>query len=384
RYLSAANLEGTGYSAGYYQFDETGKMLTKDGPAFDCYFYYNNVKQLAYQLLPYNGNYYFIAENNKFVTSVSRNLSAAMVEGTPFPAGKYDFDETGALITKNGPNADGYFYLNGVKQRAYQLIEFEGDYYYISDKHMYCKGRAGYLNETIVEGKTFADGTPIPAGYYSFDKQGRMIINFVTVENIANVRDIGGYVTMDGKTIKEGLVLRGSEPDGAVLEGNVLNENGLNRLVNEYGVKTQMDLRAEGTGEAAPLGQSVLHKYYDAVSYDAIFTEEGKAKMKTIFEDLADESNYPIYMHCTYGIDRTGTVCYVLEAVLGLDTTQLQNEFALSNWYRTFKQKDVNKIKTGLTAYGGANIKENAALYLLDCGVTQAQIDAIRDIFLEG
>ncbi|MBQ9414704.1 MAG: hypothetical protein IJU16_06225, partial [Clostridia bacterium] len=171
RLLTAANLEGTGYSAGYYQFDENGKLVDKNGPAFDGYFYYNNVKQLAYQLLEYNGKYYFVAENNKFVTNATRNLSAAMVEGTPFPAGKYDFDENGALIVKNGPDADGYFYFNGVKQRAYQLIEFEGNYYYIVENNKYAVNATRYLSAAMVEGTAFS------AGYYEFDAQGCMIID---------------------------------------------------------------------------------------------------------------------------------------------------------------------------------------------------------------
>ena len=104
--------------------------------------------------------------------------------------------------------------------------------------------------------------------------------------------------------------------------------------------------------------------------------------MKEIFTDLADPDNYPIYLHCTYGIDRTGTTCYILEAVLGLNETELQTEYALSNWYRSFNQKKVNKIKTGLADYPGANINQRAVNYLLSCGITQEQIDTIRSIYL--
>ena len=152
--------------------------------------------------------------------------------------------------------------------------------------------------------------------------------------------------------------------------------------MNTLGIKTEMDLRDPAVSLGDMLGPNVTHKYYNAPQYEDIFTDAGKAKMKEIFTDLADPDNYPIYLHCTYGIDRTGTTCYILEAVLGLNETELQTEYALSNWYRSFNQKKVNKIKTGLADYPGANINQRAVNYLLSCGITQEQIDTIRSIYL--
>lgn len=384
RYLSADLLKGTGFSPAYYHFDSEGKLVTKNGPCEDGYFYINNVKQTAYKLLEYEGKYYYICEYNKFSVSQTRNLSASAVSGTPFPAGKYDFDETGAMVIKNGPQDDGYFYLNGIRQKAFQLIYYEGYYYFVSNNHQYIKNRTAPVGENVVEGMTYEDGTPIKAGYYTFDKHGRMVINFVSFEGIDNVRDIGGYTTTDNKVIRKGLLLRGPELDGAVLASSVATALDINKLVNTYGIKTEMDLRnpAEATGASDVLGQTVTHKYYNAPQYEDIFTADGKAKMKEIFTDLANPDNYPIYLHCSYGIDRTGTVCYILEAALGLDESELQTEYALSNWYRSFNQKKVNKIKTGLNDYTGSNINQRAVNYLLSCGITQQQIETLRDIYL--
>ena len=383
RYLSDSLLKGTGFSAAYYHFDSEGRMVTKNGPCEDGYFYINNVKQKAYSLKEYEGKYYYICEYNKFCVSQTRNLSAGAVAGTRFPAGKYDFDETGAMVIKNGPQDDGYFYLDGVRQRAFQLIYYEGYYYFVSNNHQYIKNRTAPIGENVVEGMTYEDGTPIKAGYYKFDKHGRMIINFVAVEGVFNTRDIGGYATTDNKYIRKGLLLRGSELDGAVLADNVITEHGISKLVDTYGVKTEMDLRDESVSLGDMLGETVTHKYYNGTpQYEAIFTDEGKEKMRVIFSDLADPDNYPIYLHCTYGIDRTGTVCYILEAVLGLNETELQNEYALSNWYSSFNRKKTNLIRDGLKAYAGSNVNQRAVNYLLSCGITQEQIYSIRNIFL--
>ena len=75
---------------------------------------------------------------------------------------------------KNGVVGD-YLYIDDVKQVRYQLVEFEGDYYFINDGDKVAKNTKLYLSERFVEGKTFADGTAIQPGLYEFDADGKMI-----------------------------------------------------------------------------------------------------------------------------------------------------------------------------------------------------------------
>ena len=76
-------------------------------------------------------------------------------------------------VPKNGPESDGYFYVDNVRQNAYQLVEFEGDYYYIADFHKYLVNKSWYL--TANELKAF--GLDLPSAYYSFDATGKMILD---------------------------------------------------------------------------------------------------------------------------------------------------------------------------------------------------------------
>ena len=41
----------------------------------------------------------------------------------------------------------------------------------------------------------------------------------LTVDGLINVRDIGGYETMDGRTVRQGMIIRGSELDGMGIRG---------------------------------------------------------------------------------------------------------------------------------------------------------------------
>ena len=169
-YLSSAIVAGTDIPAGYYDFDFEGRLIVKNGLYIDDCYYVDNVRQSAYQLVEIDGDYYYIAENHKIAKGQRRYLNAAVVENTPFAVGYYEFDDLGRMIFKNGPDADGYFYLNNAKQKAYKLIDFEGDYYFVAEYNKYAKNQRRYLNASMVEGTDFA------VGYYNFDADGKMIL----------------------------------------------------------------------------------------------------------------------------------------------------------------------------------------------------------------
>ncbi len=147
----------------------------------DDYFYKDDVKQKAYQLVEFNGDFYFINDYNKIAKNKRIYLSERFVDGftfedgTPLKVGYYEFDENGKMIINNGVVGD-YFYKNGVRLNAYQLVEYEGNFYFINDSHKVAKNKRIYLSQRFVDGFTYADGTPLKVGYYEFDENGKMVI----------------------------------------------------------------------------------------------------------------------------------------------------------------------------------------------------------------
>ena len=276
------------------------------------------------------------------------------------------------MILKHGPDADGYFYLNGVKQMAYQLIKFEGNYYYIENFNKYA------VNKNMVYlGSKYVEGTDLEPWYYSFGPDGKMI---GYMSDVKNGRDIGAIPFMEtekGVDIREGLLIRGSELDGA--EKGYLQEEGAACLEEKYGIKTEIDLRGPLVNAKDMFSEDVQHLYFTMVFYKEVFTDEGKAVVKAIFTELANPDNYPIYMHCAQGIDRVGTVSYILEAVLGVKESALGHEYMLS--VDAYGERYL-EIRDGINAYEGATFADRAAAFLLDCGITQEQIDTLRDIYL--
>lgn len=209
----------------------------------------------------------------------------------------------------------------------------------------------------------------------------------LSVDGAANIRDIGGWRTADGKRIKQGLLYRSAEIDGAVDSKYKITTDGVNTMLTVLGIRTDMDLRpsTDNPSGADALGAGVRHTYYNAPMYSNAFTDSGKASVRKIFSDLADKNNYPVLLHCTHGMDRTGTVCYLLEALLGVAEEDLMREYQLSAFYHgsLWSLNDMNEFIGRLKAYEGATIRNKAENYLLSIGVTAQEIASIREIYLE-
>ena len=106
-------------------------------------------------------------------------MGKTLPDGRTIQPGYYYFDAEGKMIipeVKNGV-IDGFLYIDDIKMLAYQLVEYNGDFYFINDGNKVAKNTTLLLSEKYVRGKYFADGTPLTVGYYKFDAQGKMIID---------------------------------------------------------------------------------------------------------------------------------------------------------------------------------------------------------------
>ena len=231
--------------------------------------------------------------------------------------------------------------------------------------------------------------------------------------NVANVRDIGGWTTLDGRRVRQGMAFRGQGLNDNSMSGDAPGRNRLTMedaayLVGVLGIRTDLDLRTrcETAGmERSPLGGGVRYISRPSPLYDGIFRDgdgadrfeaHGKRTMAENFRVFCDPANYPIYFHCIGGADRTGAVAYVLHGVLGVSRHDLETD-----WENTFypdlpEMREGAKpgvrgwrskfhLDDGFAKYGGADTpwNERIVLYLKDCGITDAEIERFRSIMLE-
>ena len=250
-------------------------------------------------------------------------------------------------------------------------------------------GKRGFIFEYLYTNKRYyyrltaylSDGTVLTASSQFKTADTPRIIS---ADGVWNMRDIGGVKTVDGKTFKQGMVYRGVELDGAIYEKYCITEAGVRVLTEKLGIKAQFDLRAPNDRIRDMLGPDVKHTVYGVYAYSDSLVKYYYESYRVLFSDFAKKENYPAYVHCTYGKDRTGTVVFLLQTLVGVSEEDAFKEWEMSVLLDgkvdyPLMEDYIEALKT----FGGETMQENVELFLLDCGVTQEEIDTIREILLE-
>jgi len=250
------------------------------------------------------------------------------------------------------------------------------DYYY--------RITAKYQNETI---------TSQPVLFHTSN-----LIRTLQIEGVSNTRDIGGYYTEDGKgRLRQGMVYRGEAPDR-------ITEEGKEKALIIYGIKTDLDLRGEVASSA--FGDSVKFINTSAPYYVGketgifSFADSSRAFWSGNYRDsllqairaFADPENYPIYVHCLIGRDRTGTIVGLISALCGVSEFDLYKDYEASFFSGScclgaesplHHMANYKLMLEYLKRYGKETLAENVEAFLLEIGITQAEIDSIRSIMVE-
>ena len=145
--------------------------------------------------------------------------------------------------------------------------------------------------------------------------------------------------------------------------------------------------------EGASLARYLADRYAD-------LAQTGTAGLAEAVGLIADSANAPVVVHCVAGKDRTGIVCALTLAVLGVDDADITADYALSSaasarysaWLASVTPGGVERAGAvpGLPRRGDADLPDelraghgSVEAYLRHAGVTDEQLAALRDHLLD-
>ena len=104
---------------------------------------------------------------------------------------------------------------------------------------------------------------------------------------------------------------------------------------------------------------------------------------RDVFRILADPSHYLMICHCAGGADRTGTLSFLLHALLGVGMSDLIRDYELTSFANLPRSRCADyfrKFLEILNAFDGSEgtINDKAENYLRSIGVTDGELATIR------
>lgn len=223
------------------------------------------------------------------------------------------------------------------------------------------------------------------------------------IDGVGNVRDIGGYRTLDGKRVKQGMLYRSAALNRQAHAGKeyhkskwragevLLKDAARKEAEATFGIKTELDLRTDWESYGmtnSPLGKSTRWINVSASNYEGMKSKEGKAAFAKCFRELNNPTNLPVLFHCAGGADRTGSLAWLLEGILGMNEADLDRDWELTVFnYDLVKFNHWNYID-GLTrylneAFPKMSVQKQCVAYAKACGITDDEIARFRELMLE-
>ena len=188
---------------------------------------------------------------------------------------------------------------------------------------------------------TVSDGTSSASGTFKTEDRAPRI---VSLEGVRNARDLGGWIGLNGRRVKQGMALRtgGLNYNAKCDDDKCPIAPGAERLtpadrdylLNFWKIRSDLDLRGDWETFGmlfSPLGKDVAWRHFETrLAYGGFVRPLGRACQTLNLTVFTDEKAYPIDFHCIGGMDRTGTLAYLLNGFLGVAEEDLIRDYEMS------------------------------------------------------
>ena len=196
------------------------------------------------------------------------------------------------------------------------------------------------------------------------------------VGDILNFRDAGGWKTIDGKRVRQGLVYRSA--------AYAPTKSNCDWLVKRLGIQMELDLRFPKDALPNP---PTGYLNVSGADYAHIVEDWGRQQCTTALKLFFNRANYPILVHCAVGQDRTGTIIFIINALLGVSEEDLFRDWETTAFTFHFPMythaSHFNKLIKVFDQYPGNTLRERVEQYVFSLGFTPKDLDTLRNILLE-
>lgn len=225
----------------------------------------------------------------------------------------------------------------------------------------------------------------------------------VFAEGVPNLRDMGGWKTKDGRRVRMNMAYRSAGLRNSARKSgdSLLNvryspgrqrvtEFGLQTLAQDLGIKTDIELRS--LKETMCMNETIVPGArwvkVPFLAYDFIADDvKGRIQFAKIFREFTKAENYPILFHCSGGRDRTGTVAFLLNGLLGVSEDDLCRDWevtAFGDSALSLSSDRIVRLLDYLHTLAGDDVNGQIESYVRSCGVSAEDIARFREIMLEG
>ena len=150
-----------------------------------------------------------------------------------------------------------------------------------------------------------------------------------------NVRDLGGWKA-DGGHIAYGKLYRGAKLSSR------MSDSSKDIFLNQLGISVDLDLRGIKSSE------SKVGPVIDGADYIKFPVEKNMGRGTGNTQELYQQAiraivgylgeGKAVYFHCAGGADRTGTLAFLIEALLGVSESDLSKDYELTTFAGTNKR----------------------------------------------
>ena len=162
-------------------------------------------------------------------------------------------------------------------------------------------------------------------------------------------------------------------------------------MTNALGICTELDLRSPKECEGlvgSPLGPSVHRVEISSGCYSQMDEPWAKEACRKGLELVCDEKNLPLLFHCSSGQDRTGTLAFLINGLLGVSPEDLVRDWEASafwkdehDWFN--RNNTYAALLDVMDKYPGDTLNARIEAYVKSTGFSAVDIARLRELLLE-